>query len=164
MKKIRLIRNVICLLVCAAILSGYSTNIKAEEETEYAEAPIYYSDPVYFTNNGSSGISTRGADLMQGTSSWADHGNGYITIVATTEAQGIRDKLYVSSYLQRYSGSSWVTVGSWSNTAYNTHYVNLSAAITVTTGYRYRLYSIFSVTQGGRTESNSVYSESMMVY
>lgn len=165
MKKIRLVRNLMCLLLCMVILSGYTTSANAEEETLYSEGEIINEESIQFIfPDSSSDLLTRGAHFAACSGSMLPYSGGYIKVSGYTLATGTRDKVYISINLQKYTGSSWVTVYTCSKTAYNTDFVSTSGAFTVPTGYNYRIYGIGSVTHGGVTESGTGASGSAMVY
>lgn len=85
-------------------------------------------------------------------------GNGYITISGFTNAYQPVDYIAVTLYLQRWDGSNWVDLGSWSFSNYLASSVNGAKGLQVTKGYYYRTRAVHSATESGNTESAQSYS------
>lgn len=80
----------------------------------------------------------------------ANNGDGTVKLIGFSQADRIVDKIYVELYLQKWTGSSWVTVSNASrNTEYNDFYVDHYKNITVQKGYYYRTISYHQVTHDG---------------
>lgn len=70
-----------------------------------------------------------------------DQGNGSVEIYGYTQCNRICDKVVVKLVLQRYTGSSWVDVASYTFTDYDTDYVDGGKVVSVERGEYYRVKS-----------------------
>ena len=96
----------------------------------------------------------RGTFLSYGTGGITNDGNRRVSISGRTVCYSTCDKVKVTLYLQRLSGSSWVTVATLGpKTATNTYTVSASNSYTVTGGYYYRVYGSHIAFDGGTSEA-----------
>ncbi|MCF6097768.1 hypothetical protein L1766_12365 [Thermovorax subterraneus] len=70
-----------------------------------------------------------------------DQGNGSVEIYGYTQCNRICDKVVVKLVLQKYTGSSWVDVASYTFTGYDTDYVDGGKVVFVERGKYYRVKS-----------------------
>lgn len=84
----------------------------------------------------------RGTYLLAGSGTITNPAIGYVGASASTVARYSVPTVSVTVYLQRYNGSSWTTVSSWSAKGTNTNYVGTDKLFSVTRGYYYRVYSV----------------------
>jgi hypothetical protein len=106
-----------------------------EESTAYIdeESIIYVSD-----EENDDGISLYGTYLLDGRASIANAGGGKIAATGVTTAHK-STKLKVTVVVQRYSGTTWDYVTSWTATKSSGTYLSTSKTLSVTKGYFYRV-------------------------
>jgi len=90
-------------------------------------------------------------------------GSGNLRLKGFTTASMNVSKIEVHLTLQRYNGSSWDNLGTYSNTEYNASRVDHSLVATVPTGYYYRLRG-YHVVYNGITESTVSYTSATLAY
>lgn len=95
---------------------------------------------------------TRYTLIANASSSLSISGGGLASCTATVTGQAGVDSTRITGYLQRDTGSGWITVKSWTVTAagrtgymYKTYYV--------ASGYDYRFKAYCTVYDGGSSES-----------
>ncbi|MFZ5969781.1 MAG: hypothetical protein ACOYVK_21690 [Bacillota bacterium] len=88
-------------------------------------------------------------------------GSGVFLVKGYTESRNEADKIYVNVALQQYNSSTkkWVTIYSFDKSLGGTDYVSTSKVYGVSTGYKYRVYSVHKVTNGSKIETQTAYSE-----
>lgn len=105
-----------------------------------------------------------GINFCSGSGRISIAGTRKVTIVGSTSAYRICDKVKVTLYLQRLEGNSWVTIKILGGkSATNTNYVSNSATYPVTGGYYYRVSGAHTVIEGGLTESGASYTNGIWV-
>lgn len=91
--------------------------------------------------------------LNRGTARISNNGNGTVNVYGAVMAGVVCDKLTLSMTLQRLEGSTWKTVKTYSDTAYNKASLTKSYNPSVTKGYYYRVKAACVATDGGVSES-----------
>jgi hypothetical protein len=106
-----------------------------EESTGYVDEDsiIYVGD-----EGDDDGISLYGTYLLDGRSAIANAGNGKITATGVTTAHK-STKLKMTVVVQRYSGTTWDYITSWTATKSSGTYLSSSKTLSVTKGYYYRV-------------------------
>ncbi|MFZ5898540.1 MAG: hypothetical protein ACOYU7_05125 [Bacillota bacterium] len=114
---------------------------------------------------GAAPAQSRGADgdvrprstlyLATWTSYPRDQGNGTVAVFGYSEAVQAVDKITVKITLQKWTGSSWVNVGSVSEAGYNADYVDTTKTIAVQRGCQYRTKSEHQVYHDGVYDPSS---------
>lgn len=100
----------------------------------------------------------RGTYLQGGISGLKDAGKGKVSVSGTTNARSVCDKVKVGVYLDESSdgGKSFGTIGSYYFEEKNTSSCHGSKAnISVTSGWKYMVRGVHSVTEGSTTETSS---------
>lgn len=131
----RLITWMLATTLCMASIFTLKINAHAEgtdEDIPYEE--LLTEDAVI----GYAGAQTRGVYLSSGTSIINDAGGGKIGAGGTTTAAK-KCTVSVNVIVERKSGSSWVRVTSWTVTNQNSLLACASKAISVASGYYYRV-------------------------
>jgi hypothetical protein len=158
-KQVKLVRNLVCLMMCI-ILMGGSIPVKATEsepELEFVEAS--FSRPIAL-----GGASARGIHFVAGYNGFRNMTGGRVAVGGSTTATGKKDSVYISMTLERFQGGTWRAVQGWTTRTSNTHIAIVDEIYTVATGYNYRVVSTHSVTHGGVTESGLIIGGSLMIY
>ncbi len=83
----------------------------------------------------------KGYYLLSGSGAIGMPYNGKAAATGTTFARTDLPAVGVTVSVQRYNGSGWTSVYSWSRTAYNAYKVTTSQTINVTPDYYYRVYT-----------------------
>ena len=100
----------------------------------------------------------RGTYLESGISGLKDAGKGKVSVSGTTTAHSVCDRVKVGVYLDESTngGSSFGTIGSYYFEEKNTSSCHGSKAnISVTSGRKYMVRGVHSVTEGSKTETTS---------
>lgn len=87
-----------------------------------------------------------------------DDGLASVTSIVNTYQDAT---IKITGTLQRYSGGTWTTVKSWTQTEYNTTFSSMDKTYYVTSGYNYRYKSATTVTVNGSNESSTVTTNSV---
>lgn len=133
MKKITMM--LLALTLC--VTSIFTLEIKASAEDIGADIPYeeLLTDDALI---GEMQFQSRGVYLMSGKSIINDAGGGKIGAGGSTTAAK-RCTVSVNAIVERKSGSSWVRVTSWTVTNQNALVASASKAISVGSGYYYRV-------------------------
>ncbi|MFC4778911.1 DUF6147 family protein [Paenibacillus sp. GCM10023252] len=108
---------------------------------------IFNSNHVYL-DSGSSSISK---------------GAGQATIAGSTYANRVVDTIGMTLYLQRWTGSIWVDVGSGTPLSKANATSHTGSVIRATdAGYYYRTRAVHTITEGGVTETGETFSSSVL--
>lgn len=112
--------------------------------------PFGIFDPLHlYLENGSNSISPS---------------SGSVFASASTTANQYVDSIGVVIYVQRWTGSAWVTEGSGSTLGgSNLSYYSNGVTKTVTNGYYYRTRSIHWINHGSTYEQGELFSGSVLV-
>lgn len=149
----KIARIVICALVVAClwdaqILKANAAEVNVPGYHEYVTTEEEAIDTWY-------GIA-RGTYLQSGTSGIKRAGKAKMNVSGTTNAHSVCDKVKVAVYLDESSngGSSFGTIGSYYFTENNASSCYGSKSnISVTSGWKYRVRGVHSVTEGSTTET-----------
>lgn len=133
MKKLTMM--LLALVLCTT--SIFTLEIKASAEDIGEDIPYeeLLTDEALI---GETQLQTRGVYLSSGTSIINDAGGGKIGAGGITSAAK-RCTVSVNAIVERKSGSSWVRVTSWTVTNQNSLVASASKAISVGSGYYYRV-------------------------
>jgi len=85
------------------------------------------------------------------------NGSGLATCSTKIIADSYVDSVNISMYLQKLSGTTWVTVQSWSGSA-NGNRLNLYKTQYVGSGYQYRLKGVFRAYYNNDSETTTNYN------
>lgn len=92
-----------------------------------------------------------------------DNLNQTVTITVTTEAKQTVSELGGTVYLQRYTGTQWVDVGSGNTLkSVDTNYASKSITLTTTSGYYYRARVVHYAKHNGTTEQATEYTDTIL--
>ena len=126
MKKFRKIITVLLVVLCL------TAGIGASAQTAPPPAPDYTLISV-----ASSGLSISG---------------GLATCSASVTGQVGVDSVSLTGYLQRYNGTTWVTIKSWTKSA-DGRYCSMGTTYYVSSGYNYRYRVYCTAYDGGSSET-----------
>lgn len=149
----KVIRTLMCIAMSVTLLLGTSL-------TAFAEAiPPNLGDVVdgsVLTNDVTSEVElynpSRGNILNRGVARISNNGNNSVNIYGAVMGAVVCDKLQMSLTLQRLEGSTWVTVTTYSDTAYGQAVLSKSYNRSVTSGYYYRVKAACVATKGSTSE------------
>lgn len=101
---------------------------------------------------------TRGYYLKSGSSMISKLGTGKIGVGGDTTAQRVVDKISVTVKVQRLVNGNWQNYHTWSAEKTNAAYVSTSKALTVPTGYYYRVCcSHYAASDTGYSNTDALY-------
>lgn len=151
----RLIRMVVSLLLIVCLWNTQGLTSRAEETTvpgyhEYVVTEDEVIDTWY-------GIA-KGTYLQGGISGLKKAGTGKVSVSGTTNARSVCDKVKVGVYLDESSdgGKNFGTIGVYHFEEQNTTSCHGSKAnISVTSGWKYMVRGVHSVTEGSKTETSN---------
>lgn len=133
MKKLTMM--LLALVLCATSIFTLEIKVNAEDVGEDISYEALLTDDALV---GYAQSQTRGVYLIDGTSIINDAGGGKIGAGGSTTAAK-RCTVSVNVVVERKSGSSWVRVTSWTVTNQNALVASASKAISVGSGYYYRV-------------------------
>lgn len=140
-KKVISILIMISLTICLTFASLIDVHA-SESEMKRVDGSYLTADG-YSEGTTSSGISTRGKHLMDGTSSITKSGVGKVYAYGSTTAGHVVDFLSVVVYVEKYNATydSWDQVDVWQENRTNDYYISTSKIVYVDRGYYYRVRS-----------------------
>lgn len=133
MKKLTIV--MLALVLCATNIFTLEIKVNAEDIGEDIPYEELLTDDTLI---GEMQLQSRGVYLMSGKSIINDAGGGKIGAGGSTTAAK-RCTVSVNVVVERKSGSSWVRVTSWTVTNQNALVASASKAISVGSGYYYRV-------------------------
>ncbi|GEM_PF-5765096 len=92
--------------------------------------------------------------IMLKQSSIHDIGDGFVSIQASTKADGNVDKLGLRIHLEIWTDNSWSAVKSWSTDKYDTKNIDFKAVYSVKKGNIYRIRAMHTAYKGTISESD----------
>lgn len=92
-----------------------------------------------------------------------DIGRGFVSIEASTRTFSTVDRLSLTIYLERWNGSSWTTVNTWSSNRTNTNSIRYETASSVNRGDTYRVRISHVGVHNGKSESKQTITSYIMI-
>lgn len=126
-----------------ATIAGCGTS----EDTEKAQSRSVIKNNIIYSIKSNKYI-------MLKQSSIHDIDDGFVSIQASTKADGNVDKLGLRIYLEIWTDNSWSTVKTWSTDKYDTNNIDFKAVYSVKRGKIYRIRAIHTAYKGTVSESD----------
>lgn len=147
------LKHIVRVILAFTLLIGTSLTVYAEDNPPGLGDVV---DGSVLTDNTVSEIEiynpARGNVLNRGIAKITDNGNNSVNIYGAVMGAVVCDKLQLSLTLQRLEGSTWVTVTTYSDTAYDKASLSKSYNRSVTSGYYYRVKAACVATKGSTSE------------
>lgn len=138
----RKILSTICtLIIMLSMFMITLTDTKAANNVKIDGSLLTTEESSKGTTN--SGITTRGAHLMDGECSITKAGRGRIYVYAATTANHDVDYVSTVIYVDRYNEETgkWGQIDVWEAEDFNTYYISTNKTLTVARGYYYRVHA-----------------------
>lgn len=150
---VKVIRNFMCIMLSVTLLLGTGLTVFAETIPpnlgDVVDGSVLTDD---VTSETEIYNPSRGNILNRGIARISNNGNNSVNIYGAVTGAVVCDKLQLSLTLQRLEGNTWVTVTTYSDTAYGQVVLSKSYNRSVTSGYYYRVKAACVATKGSTSE------------
>lgn len=161
-------KNVIIFIIASFIISSFSVSYAIDPKIpEGILASIEgYGTSKDFDNNSIKmdfNETSSNQFISITNSTLQDMGNQTVSITASTRTISIVDTLNLKVYLERWTGSTWSVINSWSDSDSRTNVHNFNTLHSVISGDYYRVRATHTVINDGITENENTLTSYILI-